>query len=163
MIEQVAVGGYDDNFSYVVHDGEKAAIVDPAGDIEKVFAVIEEKDLDIIAVLLTHSHFDHHDKLEECLERFNVPVYMHENAISLIRTNKRIDKLKNRRITAIISSLKANLFTTFLLFIIFLPNFIVQSGKNNATRLSIKKRIPSIIKTSEKLVRRSAIDNLNFL
>lgn len=86
MIEQIAVHGYDDNFSYVLHDGEKAAIVDPSGDIEKVFVVIEKKQLQPVAILITHSHFDHVDKLDEALEKYDVPVYMHKDAHARIRT-----------------------------------------------------------------------------
>lgn len=80
MIEQIAVGGLDDNFSYVIHDGEVAAIVDPSGDIEKVFAVIDTHALKVNAVLLTHSHHDHHDRLASCLEKYDVPVYAHSDA-----------------------------------------------------------------------------------
>jgi len=87
MIEQIAVKGYDDNFSYVVHDGSVAAVVDPSGDIEKVFACIGEKNLKPVAVFITHSHFDHHDKIKECLVRYPVPVYAHSKAKSSIQAD----------------------------------------------------------------------------
>ena len=82
-ITQVAVGGYDDNFSYVVADTRTgvAAIVDPCGDIDEVFAAIEEEGYEAHVVLLTHSHHDHIDKLEEVLDRYpETVVYVHEEA-----------------------------------------------------------------------------------
>lgn len=78
-IQQIAVGGFDKNFSYVLFDTQTkdAHIVDPSGDVEKVFACIEHEKLNVIGILLTHSHFDHHEKLHDAQLQFKVPVFIH--------------------------------------------------------------------------------------
>ena len=45
--------------SYVVTDGEVAAVVDPQRDIDRVLAVIEERGLRVTHVLETHNHNDY--------------------------------------------------------------------------------------------------------
>jgi hydroxyacylglutathione hydrolase len=45
--------------SYVVTDGELAAVVDPQRDIDRVLAVIEERGLTVTHVLETHNHNDY--------------------------------------------------------------------------------------------------------
>jgi hydroxyacylglutathione hydrolase len=45
--------------SYVVHDGEVAAVVDPQRDIDRVLAVVEQEGLRVEAVLETHIHNDY--------------------------------------------------------------------------------------------------------
>jgi len=64
---QVAVGGCDHNFSYVVESSGRSAVIDPAGDAEKIFAAIAGTRFE--TVLLTHLHPDHCD----AAWRFPVP------------------------------------------------------------------------------------------
>lgn len=80
LVQQIAVGGYDNNFSYVVYDvtTKNAAIVDPCGDLEKVLQVVGEAGLDLVGVLLTHTHHDHFDKLDELLRQYALPVHVHK-------------------------------------------------------------------------------------
>ena len=79
-VVQVQVEGFDKNFSYLIVDEatKKAALVDPCGEIERVFDALETKELTLVAVLVTHTHFDHHDKLDAVLVSYFVPVYLHK-------------------------------------------------------------------------------------
>ncbi len=45
--------------SYVVTDGELAAVVDPQRDIDRVLAVVEERGLQVTHILETHNHNDY--------------------------------------------------------------------------------------------------------
>lgn len=85
-VEQVSVGGYDKNFSYVLSDTETnaALIVDPCGDIRVVLNMIQEKSLELQGILLTHSHPDHFDQLDAVLAIYNVPVYVHQEGVSAL-------------------------------------------------------------------------------
>lgn len=80
-IEQIAVGGFDNNLSYLIYDVDtkNACVVDPSGDLEKLLNVVEENELDLVGVLLTHTHGDHLDKLDELLRSYAIPVHVHEN------------------------------------------------------------------------------------
>ena len=80
MIVQYAVGGFDANFAYLVISDNQALIVDPSGDMSELYARISADALDVVGVLITHSHHDHHEKLEEVLERYPVSVYAHTDA-----------------------------------------------------------------------------------
>ena len=59
MITQLMVGGFDNNFSYFIHDsvGREIAVVDPAGDMDDMLAEIYANKFQPSAVLLTQRHF----------------------------------------------------------------------------------------------------------
>jgi len=52
-------GGYDSNFSYVIHDSGEAIIIDTAINPEILLAFIKEKNLKLKCAIIMHSHFDH--------------------------------------------------------------------------------------------------------
>lgn len=81
MVRQIAINGYDNNFSYFVSDGlrEDIAIVDP-GNVPLLLAYIEQDSLIPKMILLTHSHHDHVEGVAELIMRYALPLYMHENA-----------------------------------------------------------------------------------
>jgi hydroxyacylglutathione hydrolase len=78
LIRQIPIGGFDNNFSYFLHEeGEKGiAIVDP-GDIPHLEAEISQDMLVPKMVLLTHTHFDHVSGVNEIVEKYGIPVFMH--------------------------------------------------------------------------------------
>ncbi len=80
---QLAVGGFDDNFSYIIHDlaSGDTAIVDPCGDI----AVMEKElaQLNFVNptyILVTHSHHDHISGLDAIRRTFNGKVCAHPDS-----------------------------------------------------------------------------------
>lgn len=76
MIIQVAVEGYDSNFSYFVVSGGKCLVVDPV-DVGRLEKVMEEYNLNLEGILITHSHFDHVEGVEALVDKYEVPVYGH--------------------------------------------------------------------------------------
>ena len=69
---------------YVVYDEftKNCLVIDP-GDIgKKVHNFISENELNPLAILLTHSHFDHIGAVDYLVERYNVPVYIHSEGLS---------------------------------------------------------------------------------
>lgn len=80
MIRQVYTEVYDDNLSYFVGDDKgNAAVIDP-GNVPLMKMLIEEKVINLKAVMITHSHHDHVEGVKDIAEEFGVPVYMHKNA-----------------------------------------------------------------------------------
>ncbi len=53
-----ALPAFTDNYLWMIHDGRNAAVVDP-GDAEVVTAWLQENELTLTAILLTHHHSDH--------------------------------------------------------------------------------------------------------
>ncbi|TVP90247.1 hydroxyacylglutathione hydrolase [Alkalibacterium sp.] len=69
------VKALSDNYIWVIEEGEDAVVVDP-GESDGVLSYLEERQLKLNAILLTHKHHDHVDGLEGVLEKYpNMPVY----------------------------------------------------------------------------------------
>jgi glyoxylase-like metal-dependent hydrolase (beta-lactamase superfamily II) len=67
-----------ENLVYLVHDHAtgRAAVVDPAWEVEALIALARERDARITDVLLTHSHHDHVNGLEELLRAYDARVHL---------------------------------------------------------------------------------------
>lgn len=52
----------------------KAAVIDPGGDLDRVRAAIAETGVEVEKILLTHGHFDHAGGAAELAESLGVPV-----------------------------------------------------------------------------------------
>ena len=73
-LQVTAIPAFDDNYLWLIHDQEYAAIVDP-GDANAVEAVLATHQLKLAAILLTHHHADHAGGVPALLRHWNVPVY----------------------------------------------------------------------------------------
>jgi hydroxyacylglutathione hydrolase len=82
IVKRMEVGCVN-NCTYVIFNAEeKAAIlVDPAWDLEKILKCINENDVTISAILLTHSHHDHTNLVAPLVEKFHCKVYMSSKEI----------------------------------------------------------------------------------
>ena len=82
-IEIVTERYYGEN-CYIVYDEKsgKCAVIDPAS--EGAFSVLEKLSLTPEYVLLTHGHFDHIGGVNAFLEKYNIPVYIHEDDAELL-------------------------------------------------------------------------------
>lgn len=78
-VEQLAVGGFDHNFSYLIAGpGGEAALVDPTGDAAVIRrAVSAHAGLKPQYILLTHAHRDHTEAVAACRSFFAAPVLAH--------------------------------------------------------------------------------------
>lgn len=79
-VEKFLTGIISTNCYLAINENTKqAVIIDPAACPKKILDFIEEEGLKIEAILLTHGHFDHIMGIDGFLERFSVPVYVHED------------------------------------------------------------------------------------
>jgi len=74
MLNVLTIPAFQDNYLWLIHDGEHAAVVDP-GDAAPIVAALEQHALSLAAILLTHHHADHVGGVPALLERFQVPVF----------------------------------------------------------------------------------------
>lgn len=80
----LAVPAFQDNYLWVIHDGARAAVVDP-GDAAPVQAALARHGLRLTAILLTHHHADHIGGVPSLLEAWPVPVFgPREDGIDLV-------------------------------------------------------------------------------
>lgn len=66
-----------DNNVYLLVDGDKCIVVDPAHDAQAVIDHVGDRTVE--AILLTHAHNDHCELAPELAEKWGVKVYLHED------------------------------------------------------------------------------------
>ncbi|PEP92266.1 MBL fold metallo-hydrolase [Bacillus wiedmannii] len=66
------------NNNYIIVDKatNQAAIVDPAWNLDKIKDEIHKLGVNLTTILLTHSHHDHVNKVDEILKQYSARVYM---------------------------------------------------------------------------------------
>src|SRR3989344_4358039 len=101
FFNQVPVGQMQ-NFCYIIGDekSKEAVVVDAGWDVDKLIDTAGKERLEIKKIILTHSHYDHIQKVDELASKTNAIVYFHEddyNEIKLVikNPNIKIHKLKN--------------------------------------------------------------------
>tara|TARA_B100001013_G_scaffold316302_1_gene223595 strand:+ start:335 stop:1042 length:708 start_codon:yes stop_codon:yes gene_type:complete len=82
------------NLVYVISDKETnfAAIVDPAWDLKEVYLYIDKNNLELKNILLTHSHNDHVNAIDQILLKFDLSIHL--NNKEKIFWNKSYDNFK---------------------------------------------------------------------
>ncbi len=64
---------------YIIQDEVgNCLIVDPGEESGRIIRKVVSKELTPIAIILTHAHFDHIGAVDSVRDRFNIPVYIHE-------------------------------------------------------------------------------------
>jgi len=73
------VGSFAEN-TYLLTEGEQALIIDPGfledSEYQRVKAQIDDRDVDLMAVVLTHAHVDHVLGLQRVVNDYTIPVYL---------------------------------------------------------------------------------------
>lgn len=78
MFKQIPLGPIQTN-AYVLYNEKKEAVIfDPGGDAEAFINWINNEQLNPLAILLTHAHFDHIGAVDEVRNAFDIPVYLHK-------------------------------------------------------------------------------------
>ncbi|MEX8497763.1 hydroxyacylglutathione hydrolase [Leptothrix ochracea] len=71
----LALPAFDDNYIWLLHDGQDAVVVDP-GEAEPVLAVLRQHALRLAAILVTHHHTDHIGGLDALQTALGtIPIY----------------------------------------------------------------------------------------
>lgn len=85
IFKQLTLGNLGTN-CYIIRGAEsrKAILIDPGGEMEPVFDIVEKRGLKLEAVILTHAHGDHIAGLPDLLRRFHLAVILHPKDIFLL-------------------------------------------------------------------------------
>lgn len=80
IFEAMALGSYMAN-CYIVGSEKtrEAAVIDPGADFLKIDETINELGVVPKMIILTHAHGDHIGAVNELVEKYNLPVYIHED------------------------------------------------------------------------------------
>jgi hydroxyacylglutathione hydrolase len=69
--------------TYIVGTDSEVYIIDPAASLLEIQNTVKNRK--VLAVLLTHGHFDHFLSLDDCVNKYEVKCYLHKNALLKIR------------------------------------------------------------------------------
>jgi hydroxyacylglutathione hydrolase len=75
-IDITPISAFKDNYIWLIRNSNQQAcvVVDP-GDAEPVIATLQQTNLTLTAILITHHHRDHSGGINQLLARFSVPVF----------------------------------------------------------------------------------------
>jgi len=81
IFQQVPVGTFQ-NFSYIIGDPDtkKAALVDPAWEVDRLLSQCQNAGLSVSHVINTHSHHDHVEGNDAVVERTRAKVVAHQSS-----------------------------------------------------------------------------------
>ncbi len=68
-LQIIPVPAFKDNYIWLIHNGKKAAAVDP-GDAEPLQKTLKALGLDLEVILITHHHHDHIDGVDTLCRAF---------------------------------------------------------------------------------------------
>lgn len=77
--KQIPLGPLQTNCYVLFNENKEAVIFDPGGHGDVLNAWLSDNNLQPLAVLLTHAHFDHIGAVEDVRQKWNIPVYLHES------------------------------------------------------------------------------------
>ncbi|MBO0469063.1 MBL fold metallo-hydrolase [Enterococcus sp. DIV0242_7C1] len=74
-IERILTGVIQEN-CYLIYNEENLLIIDPGAEAERIISLIKKTEKKPIAILLTHTHYDHIGAVEELRHHYHIPVYV---------------------------------------------------------------------------------------
>ncbi len=80
-IRTLTLGLYQTN-TYLVINNNEVIVIDPVSKADRIQSLLKENET-IIAICLTHGHFDHIGAVDDLVNMYQCPVYIHEDDFEL--------------------------------------------------------------------------------
>ena len=90
-LKQIIVGRLETN-CYLLREDKRVLLVDPGAEASKILAHLHEND-ELVAILLTHGHWDHTEAIAEILDYFPTKVYLHYGDIDIFRESMDVEAI----------------------------------------------------------------------
>lgn len=90
-IKRIITGAFETN-TYILKEGSSLLIIDPSGKAEKLLPLING---DLLAILLTHGHFDHIKAVDGLFKVYGCPIYLFKEDRELVdgKTSKEYNRM----------------------------------------------------------------------
>lgn len=78
------------NFVYLIGDLDtrECVVVDPAWEVNRILEEAKKDEMNITGILVTHSHYDHVNGVENLLKAADVKVYVHKEEKDFLRRSR---------------------------------------------------------------------------
>ncbi len=89
QVKKVVLGPYVENAYILVHeDTKEAIIIDPGDEAQSLIKYINDLNVELKYILLTHGHIDHVGAVDALRDAYDVPVYISELDMTYIEKKK---------------------------------------------------------------------------
>lgn len=87
ILESITVGPFQEN-CYIVGDEStgEGALIDPGDEAARIALAAEQTQIEVGAIILTHSHIDHVGAVAELAEEYACPVLLHAEAEEMLKS-----------------------------------------------------------------------------
>lgn len=88
-LRQIEVGPME-NFVYLIGDTAKreCVMIDPAWEVDRVLKIAAADDMKVTGGLVTHTHFDHVNGIEDLIAATQGKIYVHKNEAEFLKGMK---------------------------------------------------------------------------
>jgi hydroxyacylglutathione hydrolase len=86
ILEMLTVGAFQEN-CYIIGDEISGigAVVDPGDEAARIALAVEQTDLDVASIIVTHAHIDHVGAVAALVDEYACPVLMHAEAEPMLK------------------------------------------------------------------------------
>ena len=70
--------------TYIIHKDNQALVIDPGSNDHKINDYLNDNNLDLLGILLTHGHFDHIGGVSHLANKYNSKIFLHELDFELV-------------------------------------------------------------------------------
>lgn len=76
-IEKIITGKWKENCYIVYNINKNSFIIDPGSSSDRIISFIKSKNLNVLAILNTHGHYDHIGAVKKLKDEFSIPFFLH--------------------------------------------------------------------------------------
>ena len=84
IIEMLTVGPFQEN-CYIIGDEGVGALIDPGDEASRIAMAVEQTNLEIGSIIVTHAHIDHVGAVAALVDEYSCPVLMHADAEPMLK------------------------------------------------------------------------------
>ncbi len=85
QVEVIKVGVFQTN-CYLVYNDKEMLVIDPGASFKKIDgAISKHENIKVVAILLTHGHFDHIGAVDKLKEKYDCPIFASKGDEKMLR------------------------------------------------------------------------------